>query len=203
MEKLPKKYEALLKAYTRTLNVPSKRSPRPIAIAPFGPCCVGKTTTMTYLAKRLPVVHINHDHIRILMRKRGLEKEQGALYKYLFIVRLAKQYLQRGYSVILDRDFGTNNKNVLTAVKKETRRLNVKFFLIHIIAPKRFVEERARKRKWANDRTSLECYHYSITHYSGNYKRLASRAIAKVDASKRLSPQLKRSIAFLKKEIGL
>lgn len=211
MKNLPQKYERLLRAYSQTLRVPQQTSPQPIVIAPFGPCCVGKTTTITHLAKRLSVVHINHDRIRILMRKRGLEKEEDALYKYLFIVRLAKKYLQRGYSVVLDRDFGTNNKDLLREIEKLTKELGARLFLIQITAPKQFIKKKIFTRKLISpemggipDRhTAWSCYTYSITHYQENYKKLATKAIAKVNTSKPLTSQLKTTILFLKKEMGL
>ena len=62
---------------------------------------------MRWLAKELPVVSINHDKIRLFMRQRGITDTEGnkILYNHLLIVHLAKQYLNKGYSVILDREF--------------------------------------------------------------------------------------------------
>ena len=168
---------------------------------------------MTYLAKKLPFVHLNHDKMRLFMRERGIGENEGnkILYKYLPIVRLSRQFLLKGYSVILDRDFGTNNKNILVAVEKETQRLGIKFFLIKIWAAKRFVVQKIMTRKLMpperggilDRKTALDCYLYSLTHYAKNYKRLAPKAVANINTSKPIASQLKNLIKFLKTEMGV
>lgn len=211
MKNLPKRYKKLMDGYAGTLKLPKQKSPRPIALAPFGPCCVGKTTTMTYIAQELPFVHLNHDVMRLFIRKKVDADPNPILYNHLLIVRLAKCYLKKGYSVILDRDFGTNNKNVLRAVEKETKKMGVKFFLIKITAPQKFIKNKIYTRKLLppekggiTDRdTAWRCYTNSITYYKDNYKKLTPRAITVVDTSKSLFSQLKKTVSFLKQEMGL
>lgn len=211
MRQLSIKSKKLLKEFSKTLKLPKEKSVNPIAIAPFGPCCVGKTTTMNQLAKKLPVVHVNHDKMRLFMWNKGIEDVNGTLYKQSLIVYLAEQYLSKGYSVIIDRDFGTNNKNVLADMDKETKKLGVKFFLIQVKAPRWFINKKILTRKLLpkeeggipDRETAMSRYLYSVKNYSNNYRHLKSRAMATVDTSKLITIQLRPVIKFLKKEMGI
>ena len=194
-----------------TLNMPVKKSPHPIAIAPFGPCCVGKTTTMTYLAEQLPFVHLNHDEMRVFIHNQDVPGDPNdMLYNHLLIIRLAEKYLEEGYSIIVDRDFGTNNKYMLDALEEITRALDVKLFLMKITAPETFIREKVYTRYVypkqggvPDGDTGWSCYTYAITHYQKNYEQLAPRAVATVDTSQQLSSQLIDTIKFLRKEMGI
>lgn len=213
MRQLPQKYKRLALEISHTFKLPRKKSPHTIAIGPFGPCCIGKTTTMTYIARQLPVVHINHDKIRLFMTKKKIPKTEQVeiLYKHLLIVHLAKQHICKGYSVILDRDFGTNNRNLLIATKRETKKLMARFFLIQIKAPQWFIKRKIQTRRLIppktggiqDRKTAMACYLYSLKHYKNNYIRLLPQAIAIVDTSKPIPFQLKEPLKLLKREMGL
>ena len=188
--------------------MPKRKSPQPIAIGPFGPCWTGKTTTMKHFAKRLPLVHIEHDKIRLFLRKKKINETEKnkILYKYCLIFHIAKQFLLKNYSVIIDRDFATKNRNILKTVDEEAKKMKVKFFLIRIKAPKMFILKKKKfisgeKGGMAPDRqTTVDCHLYSLKHY--NYNDLMPRAIAIIDTSKPIMLQLNRTIPFLKKEMG-
>lgn len=209
MLQLPLKYEKLVGEFSKTLELPKKKSPHPIVVGPFGPCWSGKTTIMELLAKRLPFVHIEHDRIRLFMKKKGLGESEWnkILYKNCLIVYIAKRFLLKNYSVITDRDFATKNRNILKAVDEETKKMGLKFFLIRIKAPKAFILKRKKFVKGEkggmapNRETAVNCHLYSLKHY--HYDNLMPRAIAAIDTSKAIMPQLKKSISFLKKEMGV
>lgn len=167
---------------------------------------------MTYIARRLPFVHINHDAIRLFFRQKNVPEREGSkiLYQHLFVIHLTKHYLLKRYNVIVDRDFGTNDKNILVAADREIKKLGARFSLIGVETPRWFIKKKILTRKLIpperggipDRKTAMDCYRYSLTHYKENYVRLTRRALAVVDTSKPLSSQLQRPLKFLKREMG-
>lgn len=217
MSKLPIQLQKLVNNFAKTIKLPKKESPHPIALGPFGPCCAGKTTTVKYLLKELPFVHIEHDGLRVFMRKRGFDKDTEMnqnLYKYLLIIHLAKHFLNKGYSVILDRNFAImHDKSGKVKGKFDIKRweglLGIKLFLIRIKAPKWFVIKKIRTTKiiprekggiFASRDDLMKCYLDALKY---DYERLAPQVIGVVDTSKPIPPQIKKFIPLLKREMGL
>jgi len=208
MNKLPDRINKLAKDFSKTTKLPAAKSPRPIIVGPFGPCLIGKTTSMKVLARKSPFVHIEHDKIRRFLTKKGIseDEQKEILYKYLFIVYVAEHFLKKGYSVIVDRNFATGHHSFLTALKKEAAKRKTKFFLIRIKAPKWFILKKIKnmKLKQIPDRkTGFDCYFYALKNYKKFYNELKSRALITIDTSKPISPQFQKIIPFLKKEMGI
>lgn len=221
MHPLPRRYQSLISAFAKTIKLPEKKSPLPIAVGPFGPCCVGKSTAMKELAKKLPLVRIDHDALRLFMRGRGYNQDNKMneiLYKYRLILHLAKSFLKSGYSVILDRNFAiphsetgqANPKlNIQKQIKGWERDLGTKFFLIEVKAPKKFVLNKIKTMKvipgkegglLATREALLGCYFGALKY---NYKVLSHGAIGAINTSKPISKQLAKLTPFLKSEVGL
>ena len=54
---LPNKVEELALDFCKIIKLPAAKSPRPIIVGPFGPCLIGKTTTMRRLAQNCLCPH--------------------------------------------------------------------------------------------------------------------------------------------------
>ncbi len=211
---LPNKLKKLAVDFSKTIKLPAIKSPRPIIVGPFGPCLIGKTTSMKVLAQKLPFVHIEHDKIRWFLTKKGIsdDGQKKILYKYLFIVYVARHFLKKGYSVIVDRNFATGHKNFLMVLEQEAIRRKTKFFLIRIDAPKWFILRKiknmklktASEEKYLPDRkTGFDCYFYALKSYKKFYNELKPRALITINTSKSISPQFQKILPFFKKEMGV
>jgi len=213
MNKLPDRINKLAKDFSKTTKLPAAKSPRPIIVGPFGPCLIGKTTSMKVLVQKLPFVHIEHDKIRLFLTKKGIsdDEQKKILYEHLFIVYVARHFLKNRYSVIVDRNFATGHKQFLTVLKLEAKKRKTEFFLIRIKAPKWFILKKIKnlklkigsKGKYLPDRkTGFDFYFYALKNYKKFYNKLKSLALITIDTSKPISPQFQKIIPFLKKEMG-
>ncbi len=209
---LPNKVEELALDFCKIIKLPAAKSPRPIIVGPFGPCLIGKTTTMRRLAQKLPFVHIEHDRIRRFLTENemGGNEQKKILYDYLFIVHIARYFLEKGYSVIVDRSFSTGHKRFLTVLEQEAKERKTKFFLIRIKAPKRFILRKIKNLKPTSEekylpdkKTGVDCYLYALKNYKKFYDALKPRALAVINTSKPISPQFKKALPILKKEMGI
>ncbi len=194
-----------MRNFILTLRVPRKKSLRLILVAPYGPSCVGKSTAMRYLAKHLPLVHIQHDHIRLFFRARGID-ENKYLYKYHPLERTGERFLKKGYSVILDANFATNHTHV-PAAKKLAKKYNAKFFLVRVVAPKSYIIKKLKAKKFLPLEKGglLPSAEVAIAHFlrslkEFNYEWLKKETSVVVNSSKPLKPQLKNTIDLLKKK---
>jgi predicted kinase len=201
---LPKDIAAAVRAFARTLRVPRVRSLHPVILAPFGPSCVGKTSVMKAFARRIPVVHIQHDAIRLALRARGID-ENAPLYRYKLAIRLAERFLARNYSVIIDANFATRHDHVRDA-KLVAKRTGSHLHLIRVIAPASFIMKKLRHKIYLpTDRgglfpdaaTAIAHFRRSSEQQANNYIRLSKNALAVIDSSKPLSAQLRNPVRQL------
>jgi predicted kinase len=208
MTKLPKRFEILLKGFAWTLRKPKKRSSSLVIVGPFGPSCVGKTTVMRFIARRLPIVHIQNDAIRLFLRSRGID-ENKYLYKYELIHRVAQMFLKLGFSVIIDANFATSHKHVKRA-QQFAKQYGASFFLIRVVAPKQAVIKKLKQKRFLPvDRGGLlpdvetAVGHFLRSSKQFDYERLTPQALAIINASRPLAPQLKAPLRVLRSAMGL
>ncbi|HDH31588.1 MAG TPA: hypothetical protein ENH26_02330 [Candidatus Wolfebacteria bacterium] len=125
MRHLLSKYKKLVREFLKTLKLPKKKSPHPIAIRPFGPCWTGKTTAMKYLAKRLPLVHIKKEKKFVPVEKgEGMAPDRKtAVNCYLYSVKHYNydDLMPRAITVInTSKPIAPQIKNTISFLKKET-----------------------------------------------------------------------------------
>jgi len=196
-----KELDALVKSFANTVLTPKKKSKKLIITAPYGPSRVGKTTVMKYLAERLPLVHIEHDDIRLFLRQKGLD-ENEFLYKHQLLLRVSEFFLGKGYSVIPDANFATDNKHLQDA-KELAKKYKAKVFLIRIVAPKQHVIKRIKDQKrsdkeWVFPDADTAIEHFLRSSEQFDYESLAPKTLAVVDSSKPLDSQLEEAIGVLR-----
>ena len=121
----------------------------------------------------------------------GGNEQKKILYDYLFIVHIARYFLEKGYSVIVDRSFSTGHKRFLTVLEQEAKERKTKFFLIRIKAPKRFILRKIKNLKPTSEekylpdkKTGVDCYLYALKNYKKFYDALKPRALAVINTSK-------------------
>ena len=195
-----------IKRFASALPVPQEKFNHLVIIAPYGPSCVGKSTVMKYLAKRIPLVYIQHDGIRLFFRAKGID-ENKYLYKHQVLFRIGELFLKKGYSVILDANFATHHQHV-PAAKKLAKRYRARLFLIRVTAPQSYILRKLKRKKFLptnrggllpNARVAIE--HFLRSSKQFDYERLMRQTVAVVDSSKPLGSQLKRVISLVRKGV--
>jgi hypothetical protein len=178
-----------------------------VILAPFGPSAVGKTTVLRYVAERLPFVHVQNDALRIFLRARWTDDYERYLYENELVHRVADRFLGRGHSVIVDANFATPHPHVARA-DGAAARFQAEVF--RVVAPESFVARKLRTMPFLpmsqggllpDVETCLE--HFRDTSRLFDYDRLMPRALAVIDASSPLGPQLEGPLAVLRRAMGM
>jgi predicted kinase len=127
--------------YESTLEIPKNKPKNQFILCPVGLVGAGKTTVIKPLSKKLSLLRVSTDEIRMLFIKEGLNWEQAREIAY----GLAKKYLHQGFSVAVDSDCVTERaRNYIAEAKKE---LDLKVIWIHINPPEEFIINKLKNQK--------------------------------------------------------
>lgn len=192
-----------LRQFGSQLNLPEKKPGRPILLGPSGPSCVGKTTTMKFIARRLPYfVRIANDDIRLFLRRSGSgsRETEAFIHKKIPAYHLAQKFLRKRYSVIVDANFATPHAKLPT-LRRMLKKPKTELFLIRITAPPAFVKRKLRNKRFFKSGLlpswKVAWQHFVRSRREFNYDALADYYIGVVDTSRPLKRQLKETIAIL------
>ncbi len=134
--------ESITSLYESTLEIPKNKPKNQFILCPIGLIGSGKTTVIKPLSKKLSLLRVSTDEIRILFKKEGLDWEQARDIAY----GLIKKYLHRGFSVAVDADCVTERaRNYIAEIQKE---LNLKVVWIHINPPEEFIINKLKNYKY-------------------------------------------------------
>ncbi|KKT88811.1 MAG: hypothetical protein UW89_C0004G0010 [Parcubacteria group bacterium GW2011_GWB1_45_10] len=191
-----------------SLEKPKKRIQPQVIIVPYGPSCVGKTTVMKVFAKKLPLVRIANDELRILLRRRGFDVDfiEALLERRHLLEKVAVYLLKQKLSLVIDANFASSSEHLAWA-KKLIKKFNLRLFLIRVVAPKKFVITKLNNKKWlslkrggllATRQEAVEHFLRSSKQY--NYERLMPQTFLVVDSSKPIAKQVKKLVEKIRKE---
>jgi predicted kinase len=136
-------WEERLKTYSQTeefksiydemlneIPLPERKLPVPLVVTLVGIPGSGKSTLSTILQERIPAVHLRSDRIGLFKLPQGLDYDY---YKsYVIQHALARHFLFRGYSVIMDDNNRTRvNRERVYAMAQEYGAANI-VFALHI-----------------------------------------------------------------------
>ncbi len=201
-----------LKEFYKTIKLPKRKPGRPVILAVAGPSCVGKTTAMKFIQKKLPYfARISHDEMRLFIYRRDFPDSKNVesfIYDNAPSYVLAAKYLKLGYSVILDDNLASK-PNKFKELQQLAKKFRVKFFVVRVLATESFVREKLKKkikpskflktgvfRDW---RVGLEHFKRSKEF---DYNRFNDLYLAKINSAKSLDEQLKETISILKDKMG-
>lgn len=196
--------DSFVKEFILSLKKPKNRIEPQIIIAPYGPSCVGKSTVMKAIAKKLPLAYISSDGLRILLRNKGFD--ESLLKKHHLFEGIAEKLLKEKYSLILDANFASSSGH-LEKTEKLVQKFKAKLFLIRIAAPKIFVLRKIKNKKWllpekggllATKKEAIEHFLRSSKQY--DYKQLMPRTFLSVDSSEQIGKEIRSFIRTVKKE---
>jgi predicted kinase len=199
---------AFLRGFQKELKLPTKKAPRPVVIVPAGPACVGKTTTMKFLQKKLPYfVRIARDDMRVYLYRKGFtdkEMVDNFLFRASPSFRLAKIYLKKGYSLILDYNFAAFPSQSKPTIKL-AEKMGAKFFVLRIDAPAAFIKNKLRHKRFLkygvmpNWKAAYE--HFLRTSKQFDYDKFNNFYLAHISTARPLAPQMRVAIRKLYSEM--
>lgn len=197
MKDLPdNEMKKIISLYEKTLDIPKTTPKEQFLICPIGLVGAGKTTVVKTLSRKLSLLRISTDEIRILLTKNGFDQNQAPEIAY----NLTKKYLHRGFSVIIDAD--CVSKKARDYIKEAKKQINMKVIWIHINPPEKFIINNLKKRKIAwlfkNSKEALEA------HFDRKplHKNLNFPFIYEFDTSRNdLNHQINEAISFIKKKV--
>ena len=127
MEKFDSKLlESIREEYEKSLEILPTKRPNQYILCPIGLIGSGKTTVMKLLAKKLGLVRISADEIRLIMEREGYSVE-GNPGRDL-AMKVIDKYVRVGHSIAIDSDCASKIKEL----KKKADELNIKLIWLHI-----------------------------------------------------------------------
>lgn len=150
-------FKHIIDEYKSTLNIPERRLSPQILICPVGLVGAGKSTVLSPIWAKLPLVRVSNDEIRKLLQEKGFNflrtREIG---KFLF-----HEFLTDGYSVVADADCIDREVQEYVQLLKDEFSLIV--IWIHINPPEAFIIQKLThfNHTWLfrNAAHAIEVYH--------------------------------------------
>lgn len=111
---------------------------RLIIIAMMGVVGSGKTYVAKILAKRLKLLHIRADELRVKQREKGRKRVETRIFA--LVKKPLEKALKRNRSVILDADFRYQDRQ--KELKAIAKRWKARLYFIYVSAPERLILKR-------------------------------------------------------------
>lgn len=127
----------------RTLSLPSKRFARPIAIILVGGPFSGKTTLVSFLAKRFPLAVLSEANMAAFLAPRATFFKRGAEEIFLLASKTIDELIRQKVSVIYDASVRKHSEREM--IRKLVAGAGGKFLLIHLTMPENEAYARLRK----------------------------------------------------------
>jgi len=129
-QKTPQETEEIFKSFIAIpKNIPDKQ----FFFCPVGFVGTGKTTVAKPISDRFGLLRISSDELRKILKENNLDfsplKE--------IILKIAKEFAERGYSISFDMDCG--NPETKTAIEELAKKLDAKIVWVHVDTPEDYV----------------------------------------------------------------
>ena len=127
----------------RTLSLPAKRYDHPVAIILVGGPFSGKTTLVSFLAKRLPLAVISETSMASFLAPRATFFKRGIEEIFLLASKTIAELIRQKVSVIYDATVKKHSDREL--IRKLVSEAGGKMVLVHLVLPEEEVYHRLRK----------------------------------------------------------
>lgn len=187
----------ILAEYERTLQLPRRRPRTLFIICLVGLVGAGKTTVAKPLSKKLDLLRIAPDEIRMLLIASGysLWRTRGMAFT------LIEKYLKKKYSITVDADCATAVTQ--KRLKMLGRKYGARVIWLHVRPPEKFILHKLRHfpydgRLFRNAKHAIHVYRLR----KPLHRKLNFSFIYTFDTSrKNLTGQIKEAAALINKEI--
>jgi shikimate kinase len=120
--------EEIRQAYLKTIDIPKEKRTPQIVVCPVGLVGSGKTTVMKALSKRLGLVRISTDDIRMMLKERGFNyKKTGEI-----ALGIIEPLLGQSHRLGLDMDCAGSARPFIEKLEKESQ---IRVVWLHIDTP--------------------------------------------------------------------
>jgi len=126
----------IVAAYAQEIPVPKETFKKSVVICPVGLIGVGKTTTIKWLMKQLPLVYIRTDDIRKYLFAHGYQIVRTKEISF----HLLEYFVEQGHSVAIDADCIERDKRI--EIERIAQRKETTVLYIHIVAPEETIIDR-------------------------------------------------------------
>ncbi len=173
---------------------------KPVLLAIAGPSRVGKTTILKYIQKKLPYfVRIAQDDMRLFLYRKGFDPEsvEPFLYKANPALFIGKQWLEKGYGVMIDANIASRPE-LVALFERVAKKYDAQFFIIRAQAPVTAVRRRLKKATselFPNWQKSIA--HFERSRKQFDYEKLDRPYVAKVNTARPLASQLRKTISII------
>lgn len=189
-------FNVIKKEYEKNLTVPVKKQSPQFFLCPVGVLGAGKTTVIKPLARKLSLVRISTDEVRMILKKKGYSFKRAREVAFDFI----EKYARKSYSIAIDADCISSQK--IEKIRKLAKEVKAKIIWIHINPPEKFIINKLMNLKYgklfesADD--AIESYYIrKQLHKKFNFSFLYTFDTSRKDLNK----QINSAIAIIKKEI--
>lgn len=182
--------------YRRMLDIPAERPKPQLLLCPIGLVGAGKSTVMRPLCKRLGIVRVENDAVRILLRKRG----EGYGHLFHIVRKVDEVYVEQGYSLGVDSD---NVREATQGFLKELAlRYEMRLLWIHVIAPEPFILNKLRTHGPSELHNDSEKFVRNYFERKPMHEHLTMPFTYTFDTSLPLEPQIEEAVPLIRHAAG-
>jgi len=131
----------VLDLYRNQIKIPETKPKQQILLCPVGLIGAGKTTIIKPLSEKLNLVRVSTDEIRAMFRERGLNYNSAKVIAF----KLIKEFLEKGYSVAIDSNNGTEAG--VKRIKEAEKQYSIKVIWLRIKPPEEFIVNKLKNFK--------------------------------------------------------
>jgi predicted kinase len=192
--------EEIKEIYRKQVKIPNSKPKRRFLLCPVGLVAAGKTTVIKSLAEKLDLVRISTDEIRKILKEHGFNYQGTKEIAY----DLVKEYAEKGHSVAIDGNCGT--ENTIDRIKKAEKEYELPAIWVRVKPPEDFILNKLRdyKHTWLfknSDEAIGSYFEYKNKH--SNLDNLKLNYVYTFDTSKNdLAEQIETAAKIIKKLTG-
>lgn len=154
-------FREIVEEYLASLDRPTA-SPK-LILGVVGQVGAGKSTVMKPLAKRLNLVRISGDDIRMMLKRRGFNFTRTIE----LAMRVIAHLLEEDYGVAIDSNCSA--QNIPETIEGSAKKHGCRALFVHVDTPEVHILERLRSRNhnplFKNSDEAIECFEFRRKHF--------------------------------------
>jgi len=160
--------DVVTEKYRSQIQVPNNKPLHQFLLCPVGLVGAGKTTVIKPLSKKLDLVRVSTDEIRIILKQKGYNYSGVRDISY----KVAKYFLDQGYSVAIDANCGTDETR--RYIEEIAKKYQLPTIWLRVNPPDDFVVHKLQnfKHTWLfeNGNEAVKAY-FEYKKHHGDYAK--------------------------------